>query len=152
MSTDNKTEEVTITAEDENKLIAQRREKLAALRVATSENGGTAFPNTFRRDALAGDLLEHYQDKTKEELEVLNFRVAVAGRMMAKRVIGKASFSQLQDMSGRIQLFYSVTVYLKAFITMVLKSGMMAILLVQEVFYLKPKRVSYRLKLMIYSC
>ncbi len=105
MSTDNKTENKAVTSEDENKLIAQRREKLAALRLAASENGGTAFPNSFRRDALAGDLLAHYQDKTKEELEELNIRVAVAGRMMAKRVMGKASFSQLQDMSGRIQLF-----------------------------------------------
>lgn len=105
MSTDKQKEETPISAEDENKLIAQRREKLAALRTAASENGGTAFPNTFRRDALAGELLEHYQDKTKEELEELNFRVAVGGRMMAKRIMGKASFSQLQDMSGRIQLF-----------------------------------------------
>jgi lysyl-tRNA synthetase, class II len=105
MSTDKQNEETPITAEEENKLIAQRREKLAALRVAASENGGSAFPNTFRRDALAGDLIEHYQDKTKEELEELNVRVAVAGRMMAKRIMGKASFSQLQDMSGRIQLF-----------------------------------------------
>ena len=77
MSTDNQKEETPTSAEDENKLIAQRREKLAALRAAASENGGTAFPNTFRRDALAGELLEHYQDKTKEELEELNFRVAV---------------------------------------------------------------------------
>jgi len=100
MSTDNKTEETTVTAEEENKLIAQRREKLSALR-----EQGNAFPNTFRRDALAGELLSHYQDKTKEELEELNICVAVAGRMMAKRVMGKASFSQLQDMSGRIQLF-----------------------------------------------
>jgi lysyl-tRNA synthetase, class II len=105
MNTDNKTEETVVTAEEENKLIAQRREKLNLLRTAASENGGTAFPNNFRRDSLAGDLLAHYQDKTKEELEELNFRVAVAGRMMAKRVMGKASFSQLQDMSGRIQLF-----------------------------------------------
>jgi lysyl-tRNA synthetase class 2 len=105
MSTDNQNEETPISAEEENKLIAQRREKLAALRAAASENGGSAFPNTFRRDALAGELLEHYQDKTKEELEELNFRVAVGGRMMAKRIMGKASFSQLQDMSGRIQLF-----------------------------------------------
>ncbi|MDT8281398.1 MAG: lysine--tRNA ligase [Gammaproteobacteria bacterium] len=97
--------EQTVTAEDENKLISQRREKLAALRVSAEANGGTAFPNSFRRDALTGDLIEHYQDKTKEELEVLNIRVSVAGRMMAKRVMGKASFSQLQDMSGRIQLF-----------------------------------------------
>ena len=105
MNTDNKTEETVVTVEEENKLIAQRREKLTALRAAASENGCTAFPNTFRRDALAGELLEHYQNNTKEELETLNFRVAVAGRMMAKRIMGKASFSQLQDMSGRIQLF-----------------------------------------------
>jgi len=100
MSTDNNNEETVITAEEENKLITQRREKLAGLR----ENGN-AFPNSFRRDSLAGDLLTHYQEKTKEELEELGIRVAVAGRMMAKRVMGKASFSQLQDMSGRIQLF-----------------------------------------------
>jgi len=105
MSTDNKTEETVVTEEDENKLISQRREKLATLRATASEKGASAFPNTFRRDALAGDLLSHYQDKSKEELEELNFRVAVAGRMMAKRIMGKASFSQLQDMSGRIQLF-----------------------------------------------
>ncbi len=100
MSTDNKIEDAPVSIEEENKLITQRREKLAGLR-----ESGNAFPNTFRRDSLAGDLLSHYQDKTKEELEELGFRVAVAGRMMAKRVMGKASFSQLQDMSGRIQLF-----------------------------------------------
>jgi lysyl-tRNA synthetase, class II len=105
MSTDNQNEETAVSAEEENKLIAHRREKLAALRAAAEESGGSAFPNTFRRDALAGDLLEHYQDRTKEELEELNIRVAVGGRMMAKRIMGKASFSQLQDMSGRIQLF-----------------------------------------------
>lgn len=104
MTIDNIPEE-TVTVEDENKLISQRREKLAALRISAQANGGTAFPNSFRRDALSGDLLEHYQDKTKEELEALNIRVTVAGRMMAKRIMGKASFSQLQDMSGRIQLF-----------------------------------------------
>jgi lysyl-tRNA synthetase class 2 len=105
MSTDNQNEDTPVTAEEENKLIAQRREKLTALRAAASENGGSAFPNTFRRDSLAGDLIEHYQDKTKEELEELSIRVSVGGRMMAKRIMGKASFSQLQDMSGRIQLF-----------------------------------------------
>ncbi len=105
MSTDNKDEATPITAEDENKLITQRREKLAALRETSKQQGGSAFPNSFRRDSLAGDLLEHYDSKTKEELEELNIRVAVAGRMMAKRIMGKASFSQLQDMSGRIQLF-----------------------------------------------
>jgi len=105
MSNENKTENTPISAEDENKLIAQRREKLKSLREAASDNGSTAFPNEFRRDSLALDLLTHYQDKTKEELEELKIRVAIAGRMMAKRIMGKASFAQLQDMSGRIQLF-----------------------------------------------
>ncbi|NOQ89553.1 MAG: lysine--tRNA ligase, partial [Gammaproteobacteria bacterium] len=105
MNTENKTEQAVVTAEDENKLIAQRREKLKSLRDVASENGGTAFPNEFRRDALALDLSTEYQEKTKEQLEELKVRVAVAGRMMAKRIMGKASFAQLQDMSGRIQLF-----------------------------------------------
>ncbi len=105
MTTGNITEDAPISTEDENKLIAQRREKLQLLRDVASENGGTAFPNEFRRDSLAAELLTHYQDKSREQLEELNIRVAVAGRMMAKRLMGKASFSQLQDMSGRIQLF-----------------------------------------------
>ena len=103
--TENESENKPLTAADENKLIAQRREKLAGIRVVAKEQGITAFPNTFRRDALSADLLEKYDDKTKEELEELAIRVAVGGRMMAKRVMGKASFAQLQDMSGRIQLF-----------------------------------------------
>ena len=90
----------TLTPEDENKLIAQRREKLAALR-----QNGTAFPNDFRRDSLAAGLHELYGDKTAEELEQLQARASVAGRMMAKRIMGKASFTKLQDMSGQIQLF-----------------------------------------------
>jgi len=105
MNTNNQTENTPISAEDENKLIAQRREKLKSLRKVASENGGTAFPNEFRRDSLALELLTDYQEKTREELEELKIRVAVAGRMMAKRIMGKASFAQLQDMSGRIQLF-----------------------------------------------
>ena len=93
-------ESKTLTLEDENKLIAQRREKLAVLR-----KNGTAFPNDFRRDSLAAGLHEQYADKSTEELESLQARVSVAGRMMAKRVMGKASFTKLQDMSGQIQLF-----------------------------------------------
>ncbi len=85
---------------DENKLIAQRREKLTLMR----ENGN-AFPNDFRRDNLAAELHAEYDSKTKEELEALNVGVKVAGRMMAKRIMGKASFAQVQDMSGKIQLF-----------------------------------------------
>ncbi|MBT8128423.1 MAG: lysine--tRNA ligase [Gammaproteobacteria bacterium] len=98
--TEQETKENTLTQEDENKLIAQRREKLAVLR----ENG-TAFPNDFRRDSLAAGLHELYADKSAEELEEMQVRVSVAGRMMAKRVMGKASFTKLQDMSGQIQLF-----------------------------------------------
>lgn len=89
-----------LSSEDENKLIAQRREKLSALR-----EQGNPFPNDFRRDSMAADLHLHYADKTGEELEALGQRVSVAGRMMAKRIMGKASFTKLQDMSGQIQLY-----------------------------------------------
>ena len=86
--------------QDENKLIAERRSKLAAIR-----EQGNAFPNDFRRNVLAGELHAEYGDKTKEELESLNIRVVIAGRMMLKRVMGKASFATIQDMSGRIQFY-----------------------------------------------
>jgi lysyl-tRNA synthetase class 2 len=86
--------------EDENKLIAQRREKLTELR-----SQGNAFPNDFRRNTVAGELHAEYGEKDNEALEALNLRVRVAGRMMSRRVMGKASFAHLQDMSGRIQLF-----------------------------------------------
>jgi len=85
---------------DENKLIAERRAKLAAIR-----KNGIAFPSDFRRDSLAGELAAEYDDKSKEELAENPVRVKVAGRMMAKRVMGKASFATIQDQSGRIQLF-----------------------------------------------
>jgi lysyl-tRNA synthetase, class II len=86
--------------EDEHKLIAQRRQKLARLR----ENG-IAFPNDFRRDALAAEILADYADKDPAWFDDNIIRVKVAGRMMGKRVMGKASFAHIQDMSGRIQLF-----------------------------------------------
>ena len=86
--------------QDENSLIAQRRAKLDALRA-----DGNAFPNDFRRNAVAGELHAEYDGRENEALEAEPVRVKVAGRMMAKRVMGKASFIQLQDMSGRIQLF-----------------------------------------------
>ena len=90
----------SMTDQDENSLIAQRRAKLDALR----ENGN-AFPNDFRRNSVAGELHAEYDDKENDVLEADPVRVSVAGRLMAKRVMGKASFVQLQDMSGRIQLF-----------------------------------------------
>jgi len=92
------------TAADENTLIAERRAKLAALRDAD----GIAFPNDFVRADYAGDLQAEFADKDAwpaEKLEALDRQVAVAGRLMAKRVMGKASFAQVQDMSGRIQLY-----------------------------------------------
>ena len=85
---------------DENKLIAQRREKLKELR-----EQGLAFPNDFRRNVLSGELHAEYDEKDDAYFEQEPLRVAIAGRMMAKRVMGKASFAQLQDMSGRIQIF-----------------------------------------------
>ena len=84
---------------DENKLIAQRREKLSTMRAR-----GNAFPNDFRRDVMAGELQAEYGEKDKEALESLGLRVRIAGRLMSRRVMGKASFAHLQDMSGRIQL------------------------------------------------
>ena len=85
---------------DENKLIAQRRAKLQALR-----DQGITFPTDFRRTTLAGELHARYDDTDNEFLEANSHRVSVAGRMMAKRIMGKASFARLQDMSGGIQLF-----------------------------------------------
>ena len=85
---------------EENKLVAQRREKLAQLRAT-----GAAFPNDFRRNAVAADLHAEYGRMDAGELETRNVRVKIAGRLMSRRVMGKASFAHLQDMSGRIQLF-----------------------------------------------
>ncbi|MBD8526699.1 lysine--tRNA ligase [Pseudomarimonas arenosa] len=90
-------------SEDENHLIAERRQKLAQLRTQ-----GVAFPNDFRREQFAGDLQAEFADKeqwTAEAIDALERRVHVAGRLMAKRVMGKASFAQIQDESGRLQLF-----------------------------------------------
>jgi lysyl-tRNA synthetase, class II len=88
---------------DENRLIAERRAKLAALR-----GQGVAFPNDFRRSDYAGDLQAEFSDDSRwtgEVLEAEGRRVALAGRLLAKRVMGKAAFAQVQDVSGRIQLF-----------------------------------------------
>jgi lysyl-tRNA synthetase class 2 len=87
---------------DENKLIAERREKLGALRAQ-----GVAFPNDFRPDTFAGDLEARYADAGRWDTAALESEppVRIAGRILAKRVMGKASFAQVQDMSGRIQLF-----------------------------------------------
>lgn len=82
--------------QDENKLIALRREKLAHKRAQ-----GNAFPNQFRRDSLAADLQQELGDKDKPELEQLNRMASIAGRIMARR----GPFLVIQDMSGRIQAY-----------------------------------------------
>ncbi|SFG73828.1 lysine--tRNA ligase [Neptunomonas qingdaonensis] len=82
--------------QDENRLIAERREKLNALREA-----GNAFPNSFRRDSYAQDLLEQFGEKTKEELEEAAHTVSIAGRV----VLNRGAFGVIQDMTGRIQFY-----------------------------------------------
>ena len=88
--------------EEENKLIEERREKLKALRAQ-----GIAFPNDFRRADFAGSLFKAHGERTREDLEKEKIPATVAGRMVLKRVMGKASFATLQDQSGRIQLYIS---------------------------------------------
>lgn len=85
---------------DENQIMALRREKLARIR-----QQGVAYPNDFRRDAFAADLQAQYGDMDKDQLDPQQVAVKVAGRMMLKRAMGKASFATISDMSGQIQLY-----------------------------------------------
>ena len=86
--------------QDENQIIAERRAKLARLREA-----GQPFPNDFRRESLAGEVHAAHGGTSTEDLEAGKPAACVAGRMMLKRLMGKASFATLQDMSGRIQVY-----------------------------------------------
>jgi len=90
------------TTQDENQIITERRNKLAAIR-----KQGIAFPNDFDRTHLSGDLHTAYGEMSAEQLESEQVKVSVGGRMMLKRVMGKASFATVQDMSGRTQLYIS---------------------------------------------
>ena len=85
---------------DENHIIAERRAKLAEWKAT-----GKAYPNDFSRENTAGKITELYSDKTGEELEAAPVEVKVAGRIMLKRVMGKAAFITISDVSGRIQLY-----------------------------------------------
>ena len=87
-------------AVDENALIEQRRAKLGELR-----RRGQAYPNDFRRNVMAGELLAEYGEQDNAVLEAQPQRVKLAGRLMSRRIMGKASFAHVQDMSGRMQLF-----------------------------------------------
>src|SRR5258708_15259525 len=88
---------------DESQIITERRAKLAALRAQ-----GQAYPNDFHRDSVAGELHALHDANPNEVLEASPITVAVAGRMVLKRVMGKACFASLQDMSGRIQLYVTL--------------------------------------------
>jgi len=97
-------------AEDHNQLIAERREKLKGLRAAQAAGEGPAFPNDFKPQQRAEALQAEYGHMSNEMLEPMAVRVSVAGRMMLKRVMGKASFATVQDSSfgptgGRIQAY-----------------------------------------------
>ena len=86
--------------QDENHLIEERKKKLKELK-----KNGINYPNSFRRSNLSMSLIEDYSEFSKEELSEKNISVSVAGRIMLRRVMGKASFSTIQDMTGRIQLY-----------------------------------------------
>jgi lysyl-tRNA synthetase class 2 len=88
--------------DEDNKLIEERREKLKALRAR-----GVAFPNDFRPKHDMAELAAGYGSLDKPALEAQGVRVSVAGRMMLKRVMGKASFATLQDGTGRLQVYVS---------------------------------------------
>lgn len=92
------TEETLIS--DVNEQVAQRHAKLQQLRQHSNP-----FPNDFRKDSFAQDLLNDFQDKTEAELEQSPKQCRLAGRIMTRRLMGKASFVHLQDMTGQIQLY-----------------------------------------------
>lgn len=96
----NSTPEANPTLVEENKLMALRRQKLQALRTQ-----GNAYPTDFRRNNLAAELHSAYATHSAQALDAEPIAVSVAGRMLAKRIMGKASFIRLRDMSGDIQLF-----------------------------------------------
>ena len=85
---------------DENSIISERRSKLEELR-----KSGIAFPNQFKPENLSSDLHKNYDTDDKETLEKKGIEVSISGRMMLKRVMGKASFATIQDNNGRIQLY-----------------------------------------------
>jgi len=93
---------------DDNQLIAERREKLKGVRARAQAAGAAAFPNDFKPKDRASDLAHRHGGLPNEELEPKAIAASVAGRMMLKRTMGKASFCTLQDATGRIQLRVAV--------------------------------------------
>jgi len=98
----------TAAPQDENQLILERREKLKAMRQAQADGKGVAFPNDFKPTDHAANLQTAHNDKAPESLNgegVTKITAKIAGRMMLKRVMGKASFATLQDSTGRLQVY-----------------------------------------------
>ena len=91
--------------QDENQLMLERREKLKAIRQAQADGHGPAFPNDFKPADHAADLFAAHAGQTPDGLLEQGASAKVAGRMMLKRVMGKASFATLQDSTGRIQIY-----------------------------------------------
>ena len=96
--------------EDENELIAQRRDKLSKWRAA-----GSAFPNTFKPQNLASELVAEYGELEKEDLEDKAVSVSLGGRMMTRRVMGKASFAHIQDSTARMQIYLQRDTFAEGF-------------------------------------
>jgi lysyl-tRNA synthetase class 2 len=105
MSNNNTTASPESAPVDENQLIAERRDKLKAMRERQAQGLGVAFPNDFKPAHHAANLHTLYGQKSSETLLQEGHFVKVAGRMMLKRVMGKASFATLQDSTGRIQIY-----------------------------------------------
>lgn len=131
---------------DENQLITLRREKLARWR-----DSHIAYPNDFRRDVLARELHDAYDQIDREQLEEHPQTVRVAGRMMLKRVMGKASFATVQDMSGHIQLYISKNLLGDDLYTE-FKHFDLGDILGAKVKFLKQNMVNYLSVLLLFVC
>lgn len=94
--------DIVLRALNFNNELRSRRGKLTKLRLQ-----GIAFPNDFRRDVISKHIHASYGKKSNKELDLLNINVSIAGRMMTRRIMGKASFITLQDVGGKIQLYVS---------------------------------------------
>lgn len=132
---------------DFNDELRNRREKLAALR-----QQGVAFPNDFRRDHTSDQLHEEFDAKDNQELESLNIEVSVAGRMMTRRIMGKASFVTLQDVGTVFNCTLQEIACQKVFITISLKNGIWVTLSVPAVRCLRRKRVSFPFTVLSCAC
>lgn len=111
-----------------------------------------AFPNDFRRDHTSDQLHEEFDAKNNRELESLNIEVSVAGRMMTRRIMGKASFVTLQDVGGRIQLYVARDSLPEGVYNDQFKNGIWVTLSVPAVRCLRRKPVSFPFTVLSCAC